>query len=163
MALQYDEPGRELQLYQNKRFPHTPAFISRIRPQARILRAWTKIVHHYWNLLDRTMIQMHGEYLLPGPGSPAQKLSTPVEHEKYSTSAIRLEHPFVIAGGRFREQYYWDSFFVMEGLLAANMSYLARTTLLNFMDQIKAYGFIPNGARYVFVLSMCLNHCLNNC
>ena len=91
------------------------------------------------------MNQTYGEnnYLLPGPGSDASKKSK----EEYSSTLIRLEHPFVIAGGRFREQYYWDAFFVIEGLLAADMGYLARTTLLNFMDQIKAYGFIPNGGR----------------
>lgn len=91
--------------------------------------------------------------LLPGPGSPPAHTSASVSgyppraKEQCATSIIRLEHPFVIAGGRFREQYYWDSFFVMEGLLAANMSYLARTTLLNFMDEIRSYGFIPNGGR----------------
>ena len=91
------------------------------------------------------MNQTYGKnhYLLPGPGSFADDDSK----EEYSSSLIRLQHPFVIAGGRFREQYYWDAFFIMEGLLSANMGYLARTTLLNFMDQIKAYGFIPNGGR----------------
>lgn len=91
--------------------------------------------------------------LLPGPGSPPAQRTKPSDYslefkEQCATSIIRLEHPFVIAGGRFREQYYWDSFFVMEGLLAANMTYLARTTLLNFMDEIRSYGFIPNGGRY---------------
>ncbi|KAG8774976.1 hypothetical protein FRC12_001720 [Ceratobasidium sp. 428] len=134
--------GEELSDYQNSRFPGTPDFIHQIRPQARLLRAWSKIVHHYWDILDRDMTQMHHDYLIPGPGSVPEE-----ETEKYSTSLIRLDHPFVVAGGRFREQYYWDSFFIMEGLLAANVTYLARTTLLNFMDEIKAYGFIPNGGR----------------
>ncbi|KAG8753707.1 hypothetical protein FRC12_011453 [Ceratobasidium sp. 428] len=137
------EAGAELQYYNNSRFPNTPAFISQIRPKARLLQAWSKIVHHYWNNLDRTMIQKD-EYLIPGPGSDPDE---DTYSGTYSTTMIRLEHPFVIAGGRFREQYYWDSFFIMEGLLAADMSYLARTNLLNFMDQIKAYGFIPNGGR----------------
>ncbi|ELU42026.1 trehalase [Rhizoctonia solani AG-1 IA] len=154
-------PGKELTDYENSRFPHTPSFILSIRPQARTFRAWTKIVHHYWNNLDRTMIQncfndkTYGTQaqLLPGPGSPSVGTTlgasgySPSADEQCATSIIRLEHPFVIAGGRFREQYYWDSFFVMEGLLAANMTYLARTTLLNFMDEIRSYGFIPNGGR----------------
>lgn len=95
--------------------------------------------------------------LLPGPGSPPAGIKVDEnlygyssrKDEKCATSIIRLEHPFVIAGGRFREQYYWDSFFVMEGLLATNMTYLARTTLLNFMDEIRSYGFIPNGGRCI--------------
>ncbi|KAG9120115.1 hypothetical protein FRC07_004534 [Ceratobasidium sp. 392] len=138
------DAGTELQIYHNTRFPNTPEFIARIRPKARLLRAWAKIVHHYWNNLDRTMIQKYNNHLIPGPGSDPDEDPS---NGTYSTTLIRLEHPFVIAGGRFREQYYWDSFFIMEGLLAAKMSYLARTTLLNFMDQIKAYGFILNGGR----------------
>ncbi|KAF8608338.1 glycoside hydrolase [Ceratobasidium sp. AG-I] len=145
------DPGVELNLYKNTRFPNTPAFISQIRPQARLLQAWIKIIHHYWNNLDRTMDQTYGKnkYLLPGPGSVVRKGKKVTE--EYSSTLIRLEHPFVIAGGRFREQYYWDAFFVIEGLLAADMSYLARTTLLNFMDQIKAYGFIANGGRKYYL------------
>ncbi|KAG8687442.1 hypothetical protein FRC08_011963 [Ceratobasidium sp. 394] len=149
------KPGSELHLYNNTRFPNTPDFIAQIRPKARLLSAWAKIVHHYWNNLDRTMIQTYGrpghEYLLPGPGSVPHDDPKDPAQERYSTSLIRLEHPFVVAGGRFREQYYWDSLFIMEGLLAANMAYLARTTLLNFMDQIKAYGFIPNGGRKYYL------------
>ncbi|QRV98077.1 trehalase [Ceratobasidium sp. AG-Ba] len=142
----FSAPGQELQDYENSRFPNTPDFVHLIRLQARLFRAWSKIVHHYWHNLDRNMTQMHGDYLLPGPGSVLEET-----REKYSTSLIRLDHPFVVAGGRFREQYYWDSFFIMEGLLAANVTYLARTMLLNFMDEIKAYGFIPNGGRKYYL------------
>ncbi|KAG8738244.1 hypothetical protein FRC10_007112 [Ceratobasidium sp. 414] len=157
-----NDPGRELQEYDNIRFPNTPLVVPQIRPQARTFRAWTKIVHHYWNNLDRTMIQNcisehkddNDVQLLPGLGSPPAATNLMAygypqsSEERCATSIIRLEHPFVIAGGRFREQYYWDSFFVMEGMLAANMTYLARTTLLNFMDEIRSYGFIPNGGRW---------------
>ncbi|KAG8701591.1 hypothetical protein FRC09_005255 [Ceratobasidium sp. 395] len=138
--------GSELHDYENSRFPSTPDFVHQIRPEAHLFRAWSKIVHHYWNILDRSMMQMYGNYLIPGPGSVLEEKA-----ENYSTSLIRLDHPFVIAGGRFREQYYWDSIFIMEGLLAANVTYLARTTLLNFMDEIKAYGFIPNGGRKYYL------------
>ncbi|KAJ1306067.1 hypothetical protein OPQ81_010779 [Rhizoctonia solani] len=162
---EFHHPGKELKDYENVRFPHTPPVIFGIRSQARVFRAWTKIVHHYWNNLDRTMTQncfndkTYGAevQLLPGPGSPPsgaimEATGYPrLAKEQCATSIIRLEHPFVIAGGRFREQYYWDSFFVMEGLLAANMTYLARTTLLNFMDEIRSYGFIPNGGRKYYL------------
>ncbi|KAL5638354.1 hypothetical protein ACGC1H_005137 [Rhizoctonia solani] len=164
-VFEFHRPGKELQDYENVRFPHTPPVVLGIRPQARVFRAWTKIVHHYWNNLDRTMIQncFHEKtdgapvQLLPGPGSPPSGTTMEatgyprLPKEQCATSIVRLEHPFVIAGGRFREQYYWDSFFVMEGLLAANMTYLARTTLLNFMDEIRSYGFIPNGGRKYYL------------
>ncbi|QRW25353.1 trehalase [Rhizoctonia solani] len=76
--------------------------------QARTFRAWTKIVHHYWNNLDRTMIQncfndkTYGTQaqLLPGPGSPSVGTTlgasgySPSADEQCATSIIRLEHPF---------------------------------------------------------------------
>ena len=51
------------------------------------------------------------------------------------------------AGGRFREQYYWDSFWIVEGLLQSQLFDIANGTLQNFMDELELYGFIPNGGR----------------
>jgi alpha,alpha-trehalase len=50
-------------------------------------------------------------------------------------------------GGRFREQYYWDSFWIMEGLLESQLYDVANATLQNFMDELDHFGFIPNGGR----------------
>jgi neutral trehalase len=51
------------------------------------------------------------------------------------------------SGGRFREQYYWDSFWIVEGLLESELYDIANATLQNFMDEIENIGFIPNGGR----------------
>ena len=40
--------------------------------------------------------------------------------ESYS-SLIYLDHPFVVPGGRFREVYYWDSYWTIKGLLLSQM------------------------------------------
>ena len=37
------------------------------------------------------------------------------------SSLIYLEHPFVVPGGRFREVYYWDSYWTVKGLLLCKM------------------------------------------
>ena len=50
-------------------------------------------------------------------------------------------------GGRFREQYYWDSFWILEGLLESELYGIANDTLQNFMDELDTIGFIPNGGR----------------
>src|ERR1051325_5002976 len=34
-------------------------------------------------------------------------------------SLISLPHPYIVPGGRFREIYYWDSYFTMLGLKAS--------------------------------------------
>jgi len=53
----------------------------------------------------------------------------------------------VSTGGRFREIYYWDSFWIVEGLIESQLFNIANDTLQNFMDQLDQFGFIPNGGR----------------
>ncbi|SDM60754.1 alpha,alpha-trehalase [Catalinimonas alkaloidigena] len=62
-------------------------------------------------------------------------------------SLIPLPHEYVVPGGRFREVYYWDSYFTMLGLQASGREDLIRSMLDNFAYLIKTVGFIPNGNR----------------
>lgn len=64
-------------------------------------------------------------------------------------SFIPLNRTFVVAGGRFREPYYWDSFWVIEGLLRTKGSFtqIAENMIENFLDLVEDIGFVPNGAR----------------
>ena len=55
------------------------------------------------------------------------------------------------SGGRFREQYYWDSFWIVEGLLESELYNIANATLQNFMDELDTIGFIPNGGRIYYL------------
>ncbi len=38
-------------------------------------------------------------------------------------SLIYVPHPFIIPGGRFREIYYWDSYWIVQGLLISQMNH----------------------------------------
>jgi alpha,alpha-trehalase len=62
-------------------------------------------------------------------------------------SLLPLPHPYVVPGGRFRELYYWDSYFTMLGLVADGRRDLAEAMLANFAHLIATYGFIPNSSR----------------
>jgi len=42
---------------------------------------------------------------------------------------------------------YWDSYWIIEGLIQSQLFYIAKDTLENFMDEIERFGFIPNGGR----------------
>ncbi len=64
-----------------------------------------------------------------------------------NSSLIPLPHPYVVPGGRFREIYYWDSYFTMLGLKASGKEDLAISMLDNFAFLIDSLGFIPNGNR----------------
>ena len=63
------------------------------------------------------------------------------------STLLRLPHPFFVPGGRFREAYYWDGYWIMLGLLRSGMTTSARELILNFLSLINRFGFVPNGNR----------------
>ncbi|MVM35106.1 alpha,alpha-trehalase TreF [Spirosoma sp. HMF4905] len=67
------------------------------------------------------------------------------------SSRIPLPHPYVVPGGRFREIFYWDSYFTMLGLKESGRIDLIRGMLDNFAFLIDQFGFIPNGNRTYFL------------
>jgi len=67
------------------------------------------------------------------------------------SSAIALPAPYVVPGGRFREIYYWDSYFTMLGLRADRRSDLVDAMLADFGSLIDRFGFIPNGTRSYYL------------
>lgn len=67
------------------------------------------------------------------------------------SSTLPVNRTFVVPGGRFREFYYWDSYFVIEGLLLSGQVDLAKNMIENFFDFVDRYGFIPNGARIYYL------------
>lgn len=64
-----------------------------------------------------------------------------------SGTLIPLKNPYVVPGGRFREVYYWDSYFTMLGLKENGKNDLIDNILANFSNLIDSMGFIPNGNR----------------
>ena len=91
----------------------------------------------------RTMEQ-HIEALWP---VLTRHADTPDPH----SSLIPLPEPYVVPGGRFREVYYWDSYFTMLGLVASGRTDLVRDMLDNFAYLIRTFGHIPNGNRTYYL------------
>lgn len=58
------------------------------------------------------------------------------------SSFISVNETFVIPGGRFREIYYWDSYFIIEGLLVSELYDVAKSMILNLLDLVQIYGFV---------------------
>src|SRR3546814_2865374 len=48
---------------------------------------------------------------------------------------------------RFREAYYWDTAFGIDGLIATGRLELAQMQADNFLELIRRFGFVPNGNR----------------
>ncbi|UOR04603.1 alpha,alpha-trehalase TreA [Hymenobacter aerilatus] len=76
---------------------------------------------------------------------PAQPAAAP-----YS-SLVALPKSYVVPGGRFREVYYWDSYFTMLGLQEAGRTQQVRDMVDNFAYLIDKVGFIPNGNRTYYL------------
>ncbi|WP_290812539.1 alpha,alpha-trehalase TreF [Halovivax sp.] len=60
---------------------------------------------------------------------------------------IPLPEPHPVPGGRFREAYYWDSYFVAEGLAASGRLDAVAAVADNFASLVERFGFVPNGNR----------------
>ena len=67
------------------------------------------------------------------------------------SSLLPLPRPYVIPGGRFREIYYWDSYFTMLGLVESKRRDLVENMVDDFAYLINTYGHVPNGARTYYL------------
>lgn len=116
-------------------FVEDPEFLQGVEDE--VVRDWLKQVHSYWELLARTT----------NSSSPSG-----VQCEGCVSSFIPFNESrtFVVPGGRFRELYYWDTFFVIEGLITSQLQSVVKAILENFGDLIDQLGFIPNGNRVYY-------------
>jgi alpha,alpha-trehalase len=67
------------------------------------------------------------------------------------SSLLPLPYPYIVPGGRFREVYYWDSYFTMLGLKASGEIEMIENMVKNFAYMIETYGHIPNGNRSYYL------------
>ncbi|HWK05513.1 MAG TPA: alpha,alpha-trehalase TreF [Puia sp.] len=67
------------------------------------------------------------------------------------SSLLPLPYPYIVPGGRFREVYYWDSYFTMLGLKESGEIEMIDNMVKNFAYLIETYGHIPNGNRTYYL------------
>lgn len=111
--------GQELEAVDIEGFNPTPAILNNVTDP--LYHAWVQVVHGYWTLLIR---QTNETALCPPTGG-------------CSSSLIPLNHTIVVPGGRYREIYYWDSYWILQGLLASELNVYAWNLLQNFMDLVE--------------------------
>lgn len=71
--------------------------------------------------------------------------------ESNFSTLVPLDHPHVVPGGRFREMYYWDSYFTIEGLLLSDRVDVVKNMVENLSSLIDHFGFVPNGNRFYYL------------
>lgn len=69
----------------------------------------------------------------------------------HATSFLETERPFIVPGGRFREFFYWDTYWIIKGLLVSGMTSSVEGMLENFFSFVKRFGYVPNGSRIYFL------------
>jgi alpha,alpha-trehalase len=67
------------------------------------------------------------------------------------SSLLPLPNEYIVPGGRFREIYYWDSYFTMLGLKESGEVQIIESIIDNFTFLINTYGHIPNGNRSYYI------------
>lgn len=66
-------------------------------------------------------------------------------------SLLPLPDKYIVPGGRFREIYYWDSYFTMVGLKESGKGDMIASMINNFAYLLSTYGHIPNGNRSYYL------------
>jgi alpha,alpha-trehalase len=83
-------------------------------------------IRHLWSQLERRNLRSRG-------------------------TLIGLPYSYVVAGGRFSEQYYWDSYFTMLGLAVDGQWGLVEGMVKNCAYMIRKFGFVPNANRTYYL------------
>ena len=78
-------------------------------------------------------------------------LTRPADTPDPHSSLIPLPGPYVVPGGRFREVYYWDSYFTILGLIQDGRTDLVKNMLDNFAYLVRTVGHVPNGNRTYYL------------
>lgn len=125
----FDDEGTELESIQPSDWKENPKLIDEISDDT--FKDLALEMNNIWKKLTR-------------------KIAKSKEEIEEKSSLIYLEHPFIVPGGRFREVYYWDSYWTVKGLLLSEMYNTTKGMIQNFQSLIKSLGHIPNGNRVYY-------------
>lgn len=126
----FSKAGTELTNFIPLDWKENPSVLSKLNDTR--LREWAKDINNRWKILTR-------------------KMKDEVKANPSRYSLIFSKNPFVVPGGRFREFYYWDTYWVVQGLLLSDMTSTVKGMLENFIELVKVYGIVPNGGRIYYL------------
>ncbi|KAH1030103.1 hypothetical protein HUJ05_003228 [Dendroctonus ponderosae] len=130
VELNFEAEGQEFEDWRPEDWVEHPKFLDNI--QDRDFQRWAKKLNHIWTTLGR-------------------KMKDEVKSHQEHYSIIWIPNPVIVPGGRFREFYYWDSYWILQGLMLSEMHHTARGILENFLYIVEKYGYIPNGGRIYYL------------
>lgn len=80
-----------------------------------------------------------------------RQVSASVKENPERHTFLPRQYPMIVPGGRFRESYYWDSWWIIRGLLVCDMPTTAEYVLRNLLGDVVDFGFVPNGGRIYYL------------
>ncbi|XP_017051668.1 trehalase isoform X2 [Drosophila ficusphila] len=125
----FSPKGTELELWDPTDWKENPSYLDRVSDPD--LKQWGVELNNIWKQLGR-------------------KMKDDVLKNPQYYSIIPVPNPVIIPGGRFIEFYYWDSYWIIRGLLYSEMYDTARGMIKNFLSIVNRIGFIPNGGRVYY-------------
>lgn len=126
----FKEPGSELEAWTPPDSVAEPPRLMAIKDES--LRSWALALNKLWAQLGR-------------------KMSPSVAQSQQLHSVLAQRSPMVVPGGRFRETYYWDTYWIVLGLLECGMVQTATGVVENLLDAVRHFGFVPNGMRIYYL------------
>ncbi len=146
-------------------FPDSKTFVDCIPkyPVKEILEKYAALPYNHKTVVLRQFIKQN--FILPDEQTNYRSDSTSINRHisllwntltrkpdsRTAGTLIPLPYSYVVPGGRFREIYYWDSYFTMLGLKADHRYDLIQDMVDNFAYLIRTFGFIPNGNRTYYL------------
>ncbi|OXA60695.1 trehalase [Folsomia candida] len=127
VALNFED-GTEFVPWTPSDWIDNPVFLNNISDPD--LKSWAETLHSFWEELGRQI---------------KEDVST---SDRYSMHYV--SHPVIVPGGRFKEFYYWDSYWIQKGLIVSEMTATVRGMIENFVEMVGKLGYIPNGGRIYY-------------
>lgn len=124
------ENGNELENWTPTDFTENPSIVNRIKDQN--YKQWALSLNGIWKTLARKI-----------------KNDVKIHPDKYSL--IWVPNGFIIPGGIFKELYYWDTYWIVNGLLLCDMMETAKGIIENIISLVNQFGFMPNGNRVYYL------------
>lgn len=126
----FEDAGSEFAPWNPVDWVEKPKYLEKIKDED--FKRWGVYLNGVWKDLGRKM-----------------KDEVKENHDLYSI--IWVPNPVIVPGGRFREFYYWDSYWIIQGLLLSEMYNTTKGMLENFVYIVDKYGHIPNGGRIYYL------------
>ncbi|KAH8271604.1 hypothetical protein KR018_010892, partial [Drosophila ironensis] len=125
----FSPKGTELTAWDPTDWKEHPKFLDNVIDAD--LKQWGQDLNNIWKQLGRKMVD-------------------DVSKRPELYSIIPVPNPVIVPGGRFIEFYYWDSYWIVRGLLYCEMYDTVRGMINNFKSMVQRIGFIPNGGRVYY-------------